>query len=109
MKVKVHNRNTYEYAEEYQGEMIKIPAGGHHEMEETDAVQFLGQFSAIVRTADGAPHPKSYKKLEIDIDDLKACRAEREEKAKPAPTVVIQQQPAQGQPAQSRQHNNNQR
>jgi hypothetical protein len=88
MKVKVHNRNTYDYAEEYQGEMIKIKAGGFHEMEETDAVQFLGQFSSIKRDADGAPHPSSFKRLVIDEDDLKKCRADREAKAKPAPTVV---------------------
>lgn len=100
MKVKVHNRNTFDYSEDYQGEMIKIKAGGFHEMDETDAVAFLGQFSSIQRTADGAPHPSSFKKLEIDLDDLKACRAEREEKAKPAPPVV------QVQPNPSRQHNN---
>ena len=77
MKVKVHNRNTYPYTEEYQGEKLTIPAGKFIEMQEMDAVQFLGQFNSIERDADGNPHPKSYKKLEIDLEDLKACRDER--------------------------------
>ena len=75
--VKVWNRNTYDYSEEFRGKKITIPASDFIEMAYDEAVLFLGSFTPIVRKGDGTFDPRSFKKLEIDKDDKAAIRAER--------------------------------
>jgi uncharacterized C2H2 Zn-finger protein len=47
-------------------------------MDYFEAVDFLGKYHTIVRRKDGTQDPKSFKKLEIDKDDLKRYIDERD-------------------------------
>lgn len=66
MKVKVRNLNEYPYKEDFRDQKIHIEAGGYIEMEDDEAILFLGQFSPIKVDGDGKALPVSYKKLKIE-------------------------------------------
>jgi hypothetical protein len=66
MDVKVWNDNEYPFTQAFKGVDVSIAPKQFIKMERGEAVDFLGLFSSIVRDADGAPHPKSYKKLRIE-------------------------------------------
>jgi len=66
MDVKVWNDNTYPYSEKFKGTEVKIEPKTFIKMEREEAILLLGQFSPITRDADGAPHPKSFKRLRIE-------------------------------------------
>lgn len=66
MDVKIWNDNVHPYKEKFKGVEIKIDPKTFIKMEREEAVLFLGQFSSIVRDADGAPHPLGFKKLRIE-------------------------------------------
>jgi uncharacterized C2H2 Zn-finger protein len=83
--VKVHNKNTYDYKENFKGKEIFIPAGKSIKMDYEEAHRFLGQMPEFKRTKDGNQDPTSYKWLEMDKDDRRrvelALRNETEEKS----------------------------
>ena len=82
MLVKVWNLNKHEHAEKFRGKEIIIPANSYTQMEYHEAVDFLGQFYPPRYNKAGLALPESFKRLEIDGDDLKAARLEAEGKAK---------------------------
>lgn len=66
MKVKVWNENTLDYKEEFRDKKIEIKAGQFIEMDDDEAVLFLGSFSPIKVGGDGEKLPESFKKLRIE-------------------------------------------
>lgn len=69
MKVKVKNLNEYPFSQKFRGDMILIGAGESIEMDEEDAVQFLGQFCPPKLDNKGNHDPKFFKKLRIERPD----------------------------------------
>jgi hypothetical protein len=84
--VRVYNRNTYPYREQFKGQMIEIAPKGFIKMDYEEANRFLGQMQPFRRLKDGNQDPTSYKWLEIDKDDRRKVEAilrnEAEEKSK---------------------------
>lgn len=84
--VKVHNRNDYDYSENFRGVQINIKSKGFVKMDYEDANRFMGKMPEFKRLKDGTQDPKSFKWLEMDKDDRRrvelALRNESEEKAK---------------------------
>lgn len=66
MIVRVWNKNIFKHSEKLKGDLIEIEPDSYVEMEEDDAHLFLGQFTPIVKRADGTTDPKSHKKLKIE-------------------------------------------
>jgi len=65
--VRVWNANVHPYSESFKGQLIKIEAGKFIEMEHFDAVELLGTFHGVKKTADGMPDPRFYKKLRLEV------------------------------------------
>lgn len=66
-KAKVWNDHTEDHVEEFKGEMIRIPAKGHIEMYWSDAEQFKGQYTPIIRDGMGRDlKPKMVRLEKID-------------------------------------------
>lgn len=70
--VKIWNRNTFAYFENFKGEAIKIGPGGYTKMDYNEAVLFLGTFRNPEYSKSGIQKPESFKWLEIDKDDKRA-------------------------------------
>lgn len=64
--VKVWNRNHYPFTQVFEDEEIHIPAGRFIIMDFEKAHKFKGLFSPIEVDAGGQPHPRSFKKIEIE-------------------------------------------
>lgn len=64
---RVWNRNDYPYTETFKGQEITINPGKFIEMEHFEAVEFLGTFTGVKRTADGMPDPRYYKRLSLEL------------------------------------------
>jgi hypothetical protein len=60
-RMRVWNDHTEEYVEEFRGDTVRIPAKGFVEMGESDANQFCGQHTPIIR--DGLGNDLKPKKL----------------------------------------------
>lgn len=67
MKAKVWNDNKFVHKEKFRGDMVTIPPGEFIEMDYMDAVQFRGQMTPISRDVDGAPTPKSFKMIRLEV------------------------------------------
>lgn len=82
-KVKVINTNVHPYKEVFQSKLIEIPAGEYIVMDKDKASLFLGTANPIIRDADGAPKPESYKKLHMEPwkegEDKKAAQENEQE------------------------------
>jgi len=68
-QVRVVNKGSFEYRENYRGKMIIIPSGKHILMEYDDAVNFLGTMANYKRDKHGMQMPGSEKNLHIPDDD----------------------------------------
>lgn len=67
--VKVRNLNKHPFKQKHKnGSNIEIPAGGFVEMDEEDAVVFLGQFSPVKLDNKGNHDPRYFKMLKIERD-----------------------------------------
>lgn len=66
MKVKVWNDSEYDWTEPFKGEKITIKSKQFIEMDESDAVDFRGQFPGYLKLADGTQDPKTMKKIRIE-------------------------------------------
>ncbi len=64
--VRVWNDNEFPYKEKFKDVDVTIQPRKFIEMEMTEAVEFLGTFTPIVRDFDGQPDPKSFKRLRIE-------------------------------------------
>lgn len=64
--VKLHNDNFLPFAQEFQGDMIKIDAKRFILMDEEKAIQFRGTYYPIVRDSGGQQIPSSFKMLRIE-------------------------------------------
>src|SRR3990167_6556242 len=62
--VRVWNDHTKEHVEMFKGDLIKVQAQNFIEMDRLDAIQFVGQFTGIVRDALG--NDLRPKKLRLD-------------------------------------------
>ena len=62
----VVNDNVHPFRQEFKEEMISIPAGGKIEMDQEDAVMFLGMFYPPKKDGNDQPDPKHFKKLRIE-------------------------------------------
>jgi hypothetical protein len=78
MLVRVLNENIYPYEEMFRERLIRIEPQAHIEMDEDEAMYFLGQFRFPVRDGQGRPDPKHFKKLKIHPEDLKKLREKGE-------------------------------
>lgn len=66
MQVLVVNNNTHPYRETFKGRDINIPPGGHVEMDQGEAVLFLGTMPDNVKLdKHGQQEPACYKRLKI--------------------------------------------
>lgn len=61
----VVNDNVHPFVQEFKEQMIRIPAGGHVEMDQDDAVQFMGMFYPPKKDGNDQPDPRFFKKLRI--------------------------------------------
>jgi len=78
-QVKIFNRDHREYKENFEDEMITIPAGGFVEMGRARAVVFLSSGCPMLKDGQGRPlHPK---KLEM-VEDPEAHAAHRDQPLK---------------------------
>lgn len=66
MKVKVWNDSTHDWTETFKGDKITIKAKEHIEMEESEAVEFKGQYSGFHLLANGTQDPKTMKMIRIE-------------------------------------------
>lgn len=66
MIVKVWNDNIHPFKQKFKGDVVTIEPKQFIKMDDSDARLFLGEFSPILRDADGAPDPKGFKKLRIE-------------------------------------------
>lgn len=65
-QVKVWNDNDYPHQEMYKGETIRIAPKSSIEMDYEEAMQFAGQFTPIVKQADGRDDPRHFKKIRVE-------------------------------------------
>ncbi len=86
--VKVRNNNSHTFEQDYQGRKISIQPGQFVEMDEEDAVVYLGMKSTIKIDNKGNHDPKYFKMLSIErgnspatktIDNKFMCNACREQ------------------------------
>lgn len=66
MQVRVWNDNTYPHTEEFKGEKVTIPARGHVMMEWSEAHEFKGRYTPIIRDGGNQPKPESFKMIRIE-------------------------------------------
>lgn len=70
--VKIRNLNVHPFEQKYQGKMVHFGAKGssddYVEMDEEEAVVFLGQFSPFKLDNKGQHDPKYFKMLKIERD-----------------------------------------
>jgi hypothetical protein len=66
MQVKVWNRNTHPFKQDWNGQSISIAAKGFILMEEGEAHEFLGSYSPVIRDGGGQPDPRFKKDLIIE-------------------------------------------
>lgn len=66
-RVRVYNENVCEHVEAFKGQTICIPSKGYHEMEDEDAVLFLGQFKTPKFNKGGIQTQESKKMLRIEV------------------------------------------
>lgn len=66
MKVKLWNDGDYDWTEMFKGDKITIKSKQCIELEESEAVEFKGQFPGFQRLADGTQDPKTMKRLRIE-------------------------------------------
>lgn len=64
--VKVWNDNRFPYREKFKGKEVTIPAHSSVDMEDDEAVLFLGTMGRMEFGADGRQKPESYKNLRIE-------------------------------------------
>lgn len=64
--VKVWNDNTYEFAQEVKGTMIKIPPKGFVEMDYEEAIDFKGMFSPMPPQDFAGDHAIFYKMIRVE-------------------------------------------
>src|SRR3990167_561779 len=64
--VKLHNDNFLPFAQDFQGDMIKIDAKRFILMDEEKAIQFRGTYYPMVRDSGGQQIPSSFKMLRIE-------------------------------------------
>lgn len=67
--MKVWNDNVHPYKETFKDEKIEIPAKSYILMEEDDAYQFKGTFSAPVLNVDGVHLPEGFKMIRLEKHD----------------------------------------
>ena len=94
MLVRVENQNSHPFKQEFKGEMLSFAAKGKGknfiDMEQDDAVQFVGMFFPPRYDGGGQPLPESFKMLDIKPypgpqayeekrEEVFACQACREE------------------------------
>ncbi len=69
-QVKVWNDHDREHVEQFKGETLRIPAGGHILMDYIDAVDFKGQYFAPpgqkMMLGPNNPNPACFKKIRVD-------------------------------------------
>jgi hypothetical protein len=70
--VRVWNDNVFPFRQVFKGNEIYIGAKKFIEMEETEAYEFRGAYSPIVRDGDGQPTPESYKMIRVEKTDKSA-------------------------------------
>lgn len=70
--VRVWNDNVFPFRQYFKEKEIFIGPRKCIEMEETEAYEFRGAYSPIVRDADGQPTPESYKMIRIERTDKSA-------------------------------------
>lgn len=88
-EVKVWNHNEYTHKETFKEKVVVIEPHKFVVMDYYDAVQFLGQFFPMRHGKDGVQDPRSYKYLQIDPDDLKRFREQRESKSDDKDQVFV--------------------
>lgn len=66
--VKVRNLNVHPFSQKFRGDTLRIAAGDYIEMDEEDAVQFLGQFYPFKLDNKGNHMPEHFKMLRIEKD-----------------------------------------
>ena len=66
--VKVRNLNVHPFEQKFQGKMIHLAPQAAIDMDEEDAIVFLGQYSPIKKDNKGNDDPKYYKMLRIERD-----------------------------------------
>lgn len=69
MKVKVWNRNTVDFTQDYKGDKVYIPAGKYIMMDYEDAIAFRGLYYPVVLDGADVPTVESRKAIFIDEDD----------------------------------------
>lgn len=75
--VRVWNRNRFDHVEMFKGELVTIPAESCIEMDYDEAVLFKGKFFAPKFGKDGVQDPRSYKWIELDMEDVRAIKEDR--------------------------------
>jgi hypothetical protein len=70
--VRVWNDNVFPFRQIFKDKEIFIGAKKFIEMEETEAYEFRGAYSPIVRDGDGQPTPESFKMIRIEKTDKTA-------------------------------------
>ena len=75
MKVRVWNKNVHDFKQEYQDQMIEIPAGKYIMMDEDHAQRFVSMYHPIMVDGGGTQLPESYKMLAIDKVGIKEQNA----------------------------------
>lgn len=67
MQVKVWNDNIYEYKENFRDSLIVIPSKQFIMMDHDEAQTFRSTFNGFMKDVDGAPDPKGFKKIRIEV------------------------------------------
>ena len=70
--VRVWNDNVFPFRQLFRDKEIYIGAKKFVEMEETEAYEFRGAYSPIIRDGDGQPTPESYKMIRVERTDKTA-------------------------------------
>ena len=70
-QVKVINANVHPFKQEWRDQKIEIPAGGHIMMEESEAYDFRGTYSPVMKDKHGQNDPKFFKMIKIEHGDSK--------------------------------------
>ncbi len=70
--VRVWNDNVFPFRQLFRDKEIYIGPKKFIEMEETEAYEFRGAYSPIIRDGDGQPTPESFKMIRIEKTDKTA-------------------------------------
>jgi hypothetical protein len=85
-QVRLFNRNSYDYSEDFQGRTILIKAGEFVVMDYEEANRFMSKMNNPKRGKDGLFIKSTFKRLDIDPDDRRRAesylRDEKEEETK---------------------------